>query len=220
MPTTTIKSDIGEQVISSRPLRTFEVPDASESQFEAQSDIAPKYANAEPIGAFNARQLAQRGHSIEDLKRAEEAMKTARAAKMGGSRLSSAAKARIDMLCGISRAKREIVLDGQEYKLQILKAKEQKDAILEASRVDGIETPFAVRHQILARSLYHVGGVDMDLLVGDTSIEARLEALDELPETLLIKLFDEYNKLFEETRDRYFPKTEAEVAQVVEDLKK
>src|SRR5271169_5005821 len=99
--TTTIKSDIGEQVIQSRPMRTFEVPDLSEQEYEPLPASVPqsRYPDAEPIGAFNAKQLAKRPQmSFEDIKHAEEAIKGAKAAKYAPSRLSQAAKKRIEMI--------------------------------------------------------------------------------------------------------------------------
>jgi hypothetical protein len=224
MPTV-IKSEIGEQVIQTKPLRTFEVPDASEEQYEplpATLPRNPNYPNAEPIGGFNARQASMRAPmSFDEVKRAEEAMKAAKQAKFAPTRLSMAAKARIDMLCGISRPVRECEVDGQKYVLKGLKTKENREALLAASAFDGtIESPFEVRKQLLARSLVSAGGADIDMLLGDGSMEARLELIDELPDEVATKLFDEYNKLCEETRAKYFPKTEAEAAEVISDLGK
>ena len=225
----TIKSALGEQNFPSQPMRTFEVPDASDGDYSplpaslpAEYLPQPKYPNAEPVGAYNARQMANRGSmSNEDVRRAEEAMKVAKQAKFAPSRLTPSAKKRIEMICGISRANRTVVIDGESYVLQTLKSRETREALLAASQFDGtIESPFEVRKQLLAHSLCSVAGTDIDLFLGDGSLEAKLDMVDELPETLLVKLMDEYNKLMEETQSKYFPKTEAAVAEVIDDLKK
>jgi hypothetical protein len=237
----TIKSDLGEQSFQGRPIRTFEVPDASNEEFAplpgslsqeyfpneglGAPAVLPRnqnYPNAEPVGAFNARQLASRQPmTFEDVKRAEEAMKAAKTAKFAPSRLSAAAKKRIAIICGISRDNRSVVIDGETYVLQILKGHETRASYLAASAFDGtIESPFEIRKQLLARSLCSIAGTDIDLFLGDDSLESKLAMIDELPESLLVKLMDEYTKLTDEVQARYFPKSEAEVAEVIEDLKK
>jgi len=240
MPTT-IKSGLGEQTLPSRPLRTTIVPSVEqrfgameEQSFEPLPDSLPaynpapanpNYPEAAPLGAYNALQSARRAGmgagSLDDLKRQEEAIGRARAAKFAPSRLSLAAKNRIEILCGISRAEKTVEIDGQVYGLQTLKGKENREALLAASQFDGtIEEAFEVRKQLLARGLFSIAGTDIGVFLGDDSMEARLELMDELPELVLTKLFDEHNKLFNDTREKYFPKTEAEVKEVIEDLKK
>jgi hypothetical protein len=223
---TTIKSDIGEQVIQSRPLRTFEVPDLSDQVYEplpamTNEGLHTRYPDAAPVGAFNARQAASRNMSFEDIKRSEEAMKAAKTAKFAPSRLSATAKKRIEMICGISRVNRSVVIDGETYTLQTLKSYETREALLAASQFDGsIESPFEIRRQLLAYALCSVAGTDVEMFLETNRLEARLDMLDELPEMLLVKLMDEYNKMMEEVQTKYFPKTEAAAAEVIEDLKK
>jgi hypothetical protein len=224
MPTT-IKSDLGEQTIQSRPLRTYEVPDAGAEQYEPLPAVLPRnpnYPNAEPLGGYNARAAASRPPmSFEDQKRAEEEMKAAKQAKFAPTRLSPAAKARIEILCGMSRPTRKVEIDGQEYVLRTINGRENRQALMAASAFDGtIESPFEVRRQLLARSLVSAGGADIDMLLGDGSLEARLDFIEELPELILQKLMDEYGDLHNEVHTKYFPKTEEEAQEVAEDLKK
>ncbi len=227
---TTIRSALGEQTVQSQPIRTFTVPDASQDQFDPLPDNLPvfrgqAYQETPPQSSYNAPQPSRRSGmgsgSMGELKAQEEAMARARAAKFAPSRLSPAAKARIDALCGISRVERLVDIDGQQYGLNALKNRENREALLAASQFDGtIESPFEIRKQLLARSLFSVAGTDIDVFLGDSSLEARLDLVDELPELVCTKLFDEYNIMFSEIRDKYFPKTEEDVKEVLEDLKK
>lgn len=144
-----------------------------------------------------------------------------RAKNSGQERLSVAAKKRIESLCEMSRATKTVELDDNTYVLQTLKGKEHRAAIVAAAAFDGsAHAAFEVRKQLMARSIAKISGYDVELFLGDDSIEARLEFVDELPEALLIKLYSEYLEMAQGAQNKYFIKTEAEVKEVMADLKK
>lgn len=136
-------------------------------------------------------------------------------------RLGSAAKQRIEMLCGISRRTRDVKIDDTVFVLKTLKGKEQREAIKASSEFDNtVEAAYEVRKQLLARSISEVGGADMEMFLNNSSIEARLDFVEELDEMVLNKLYTEYLVLVREAQDRFFPKNEQEMKEVVEDIKK
>jgi len=149
-------------------------------------------------------------------------MKVAREAKRTGKdRLNEGARRRIEMLIGMTRTTRTSEIDGNVFVFQTLQAKEMRDAITAAAAFDGsVQSPFEIRRQLLARSLTQVAGVDIDQFIGSTILADKLIFIEELDEALLNRLYDEYLKLIQEARNKFAVKTEADVKEVVEDLKK
>jgi hypothetical protein len=235
-----IKSSLTNKSFPSQKLREFEVPDESGNEsrsFESQNELGIDQINAlmkernmppldaSVVSAFNARQAASRGHQApqqEDFAAFEKKVSEARKAKITGKdKLSSSAKQRIEMLCQMSRASRSVDIDGNIFVLQTLKGKEQRSAILDASAFDGsLESPFEVRRQLLARSIVEIAGTEVELFLGDSSFEAKLEFIEELDEAVLIRLFNEYQILVREVRDKYTIKSDADAKEVVDSLKK
>ena len=146
-----------------------------------------------------------------------------RLAKMAGKeRLNDGARRRIEILIGMTRTTREVdLLEGNVFILQTLRSKEMREAIMAAAEYDGtVQSPFEIRKQLLARSLVQVAGVEVAQFVGSNTLEARMALVDDLDESLLNRLFDEYQKMVDESRDKFALKTVADAQEVVEDLKK
>lgn len=235
-----IKSSLTNKSFPSPKLRELEVPDESEGTtraFEGNADIGIEQINAlmkernmppldaNVVSAFNARQAAARGQpapQVEDFAAFEKKVSEARKAKVSGKeKLTQSSKQRIEILCEMSRGHREVNIDGNVFILRTLRGKEQRSAILDASAFDGtLESPFEVRKQLLARSIIEIAGTEVELFLGDSLFEAKLEFIEELDEAVLIKLFNEYQILVRETRDKYAIKSEADAKEVVDDLKK
>jgi hypothetical protein len=96
-----------------------------------------------------------------------------------------------------------------------------RDALMEASRFDGtIQSPFEIRRQLLARSITEIAGVSTEQFIGSADVEDKCAFVDELDESLLNRLYDEYLSLVKEAKDKYAVKTEEDVKEVIEDLKK
>lgn len=233
-----IKSPITNKRFASPQMRSYDVPDAEASTPQAYAEspvgLDLEAANAlqasrglpplDPavVDAYNARHMASRAQSPEELDQLEKEVALARRAKVAGKeRLSSVAKQRIEILLETSRGVRDVDLDGNVFVLRTIRGKEQRAAFMAASEYDGtVQSPFEIRKQLLARSIASVAGTDIDLFLNDTSIDAKLAFVEELEETMLVKLYDEYLDLVRETQGKYFPKTEAEVKEVVADLGK
>jgi hypothetical protein len=205
-------SPLGRKKVSGSGMREFNVPD--ESKYEMPDMNA--------IQNFTSRMQQNSEENSEELSFAEQEIRAAREARRTGKeRLNDGAKRRIEMLLGMTRLNRSCELDGNEYVLQTLKSKDLREVYTVASEFDGtINFPYEVRRQTIARSLIHVGGLDIEQFVGSTSLESKLSFIDELPEALLQRLFDEYQLLVKESDNKYSIKTEEDAKELVEDLKK
>lgn len=152
----------------------------------------------------------------------EREIKQARQEKLRAqTNLSDGARRRIEMLIGMTRVTREVIIENNNYVLQTLKGKEMREAIMMASEYDGtVQSPFEIRRQMLARSLCRVANVPIEQFIGDNSLEARLDFVDELDDMLLNRLMDEYSELTKEAKSKYAMTTPEQVQEVAEDLKK
>jgi hypothetical protein len=144
-----------------------------------------------------------------------------KAKREGKERLSEGARRRIEMLLGMTRLTKDIEVGGQMYRLQSLTSQELRDAVVASAEFDGsVQFIFENRKQLLARSITVVAGVHIDEFLNSNDLEARLEFMECMDHALLLRLFTEYNNLAREAQERYNPKTEVQVKEVVDDLKK
>lgn len=235
----TIKSDLTSKKYPQSSMRQFEVSDESEEVYDYSQDEGPPPDGAQmDVQAINAR-LASRGlppldqagakaaetrQNIkqESVREYEQKVSDARKVKASGKeRLTDSARRRIEMLCGMLRCTKEVTIDGNVFVLRTLKGKEIREAVVAASAFDGtVELPFESRKNILGRSLVQVGGVDVELFLGDDSLEARMEFLEELDEPILERIHAGYVQLVAETEAKYTVKTDADAKEVISDIKK
>ncbi len=152
----------------------------------------------------------------------EEQIRQARKEKAQGiQRLTPEAKKRIEILSGIGRLNKDVEIDGSVFSIRTLKSKEMQLATLAGLEFTyEVESAFEKRKQYVARSLHKIDGADISLYLDSDSIEARLELLDQLDETVVTKLFEEYNILNKEAKKKYGISSEKDVKEVSEDLKK
>lgn len=211
------ESPIGKRNFSGPAMREFDVPD--------ESDYPPQRGNIDErsIRNFQERVDRQFGFSDEEeLARAEQEIRIAREAKKNNKeKLNEGAKRRIEILIGLTQTVREIDINGNIFILRTLKSKEMKDAIMAASEFDGtVQGIYEIRRQLLAKSLTHVAGVDIDNFLGSTSFESKLSFIDELDDAFSSRLYDEYVTLSKESKEKYSIKSDQEMKEVIEDLKK
>jgi len=226
-------SDIGGRSFQGQPMRELDVQDETgysepvrkTNRLGGVSVAGAIEMDEQSIREFQARMAAQ-SQMHNDLHNPdaelEREMRAAKEAKRTGKeRLNDGAKRRIEMLLGMTRTLREVDIEGNVFVLRTLKGDEMRQAIASASAYDGtVQSPYEVRKQLLARSLTQVAGVDINQFIGGNSLEHRFLFVDELDEALLSRLYDEYVILAKEARSKYAIKTEEEVKEIVEDLKK
>lgn len=234
-----IKSDLSNRTMPSNKFKEIAVPDESELQSSRQVsgdlnidfdavDALMRDRGMPPVdrnamqNQFNMRQQAKRGMTDQEVLNYEHQIKEAKQAKNSGrERLSVGARQRIEMLCNISRMHKDVDIDNTKFVLQTLKGKEQREVWVAAAELQNtVQFPFELRKQTLARSLTQVADTDIDLFLNSSTIESKLEFVDELDEEVLNKLYSEFNKLVDETKSKYSIKSDKDAAAVVEDLKK
>lgn len=219
-------SPIGSKQFQGQPTRDVSIPD--DSGYE-QPQQRPMRVPHEPIPQFDERSMREFQSQMQpspggvremsDLEREIHAAKKAK--REGKERLSDGARRRIELLIGMTRLTRDIDIGGQMYKLQTLTSQELRDAIVATAEFDGtVQFIFETRRQLLARSLTVVAGVEIDQFLNSRELEDRLYFIELLDHALLIRLYTEYVSLSKEAQDRFSPKTEEQVKEVVEDLKK
>ncbi len=207
-------SPLGKKNFSSQSLREFDVPDGDDNV----SQYKVPHVDAESLRHF------QQSFNTEpkDPRIIEEEIRNAKEARRTGvEKMSDGAKRRIEMLVGITRSTRDVNIQGNVFSLQTLKSKEMREAIMSVAKYDGtVEGPFEMRKQYLARSITHIAGVDINNFLASDKLEAKLAFIDELDEPLLNHLYSEYLELTKEAREKYSVKSDEEVKEVLEDLKK
>jgi hypothetical protein len=144
-----------------------------------------------------------------------------KAKKEGRERLSEGAKRRIEMLIGMSQMTREFDVNGTSFVLRTLSNSESRDVLVSSIKFDGtIEFSFEHARQTLARSLIQIAETDINQFLSSSELETKLVFMEELPQPLFTRLFNEYAALEKESKEKFAIKTDADVKEVVEDLKK
>lgn len=197
-----IDSPLGKKKFTStQELKQFEVPD---EEFDE-----------EVVNPNSKKRFQEEENFIKEMQEAK------RNKILGKERMSDGAKRRIEILCGLTREYRDVVLSNEVFfKLKTLKSKETRDATNAAISLDGIDSNFELRRQLLARSICEVSGNAFNLFLSSDSLEDKLNFVDELDEQITQRLYSEYIKLNNESTEKYSLKTDADVKDMVDNLKK
>jgi len=195
-------------------LRSRGLPPIESARLKAQAR-QPQARQPEPV-----RQAED--VPMEEFNEIDNQIRYARKVKSSGKeRLSEGAKNRIETLCDMFRKTKEVEIEGQVFVLRTLKGKEIKQALMASAAFDGtVELAFESRRQFLARSLTHVAGNEIGMFLGDNSIEAKLEFIEELDEPIIARLNAEYAALDKLSKDKYKFQSAADADEVSADLKK
>lgn len=209
------ESPISKKQVVNQPMREFTVTDESEYPEIPQVEV-PNYQFQPRTQQSNPyAQQPNFAPSDQEIRRMKEEKRT------GKERLSEGAKKRIEMLIGITRSVREVDVNGTQFVFQSLKSKEIRECFTNMTEFDGtIQGPFEIRRQFLARSIVKIAGIDVEEFIGSNAIEAKLNFIDELDESLLSRLYSEYLILNDEAKQKFSLRTEADAKEVAEDLKK
>jgi len=215
------ESDItANKPLTIQGLREFDVPDASEmTSAPPLSPHRQRFASGEGQTGYQTFQAS----AEPDMSQIEQEMRQARLDKrQGKERLSGGAKRRIELLIGMTKQTRQVMVEDNLFVLQSLNGKEMQEAIMAAAEFDGtVQSPFELRRQLLARSLIQVAELEIAQFIGSNDLEVRLEFIDKLDDALLNRLYNEYLSLKKETQEKFsMPKTEVDAKEVMEDLKK
>ena len=134
---------------------------------------------------------------------------------------AESSRKRVEILCGMTQLSKNIEVGENSFVIKSLKTRDNREALLAAVKFDGtVEFPFELKKQILARSLTSVSGIDIEMFLGNNSFKSRLDFIDELDEALADRLYQEYLNLTKEIKDKYSIKTQDDLKEVSEDIKK
>jgi hypothetical protein len=214
----TIKSSIGDTGVRSVQQRTITVDDSEfdpYDQMPQQQNITPpipdfltEFPEAEPIGVRRTRD----GSIIKEQEEvvAEEPV-----------RAPPQAVSRLEVIIGMTRLVREVKFKNVKFLIATLKSKEHRDMILNVINDDlktSAEQSYSIRRHTLSRAIQEINGMPINVALGSNNFEDRLLFIDELDESIVQKLFLEYESMREEhvnSIDKDLGKTSQEVAESI-----
>lgn len=240
-----IESSIGS-ISANNKIKNYDVPDESESLEEVEeTDYNPfaayeghymKYREGEKKNTFdphkpyvetpqNSRVVPPvRNHFVANDPEPESInaeINRIKQQKNVPEKLSNFSRKRLDILIGMSKLNREVIIDDVAIELQSLSSKDLREAYVITSKFnETVEFSYELRRQILSRSIIKIAGIDIYDFIGDYNYDTVLELVDNLGDSFLNRLFEEYQILNKEVNSKYTIKNEKEMKEVVEDLKK
>ena len=222
-------SPIGSKQFQGQPMRDIAVPDESgyspppgplPRQVRPPMDQSPPVFDEAAFREFQSQMNpVQPVREMSDLER--QILETKKAKREGRERMSEGARRRIEMLIGMSRMTKTFEVNGTSFTLQTLNNKEMRDVLTASVLFDGtVEFPFENAKQTLSRSLIEIAGTNIDQFLSSSDLEIKLAFIEELPQALFNRLYNEYVVLDNESREKFAIKNDVDVKEVVEDLKK
>lgn len=208
-----IKSPIGTRTFTSTQqppsFRTYEVPDESEQYEQEHREPFPvRERNAIPAPPLPQEEVESQFVPQRQFKAS------------GYAQTSSEARKRVELLIGLGRAFKDVKVGEVTFKLRTLKSKETQEALLAAATVPMINSTYEGYKHILAKSIVQIDGNDFSLVIGSERWEDKLEFVENLEDSVFTYLYNQYDILNKENSVKLFPKTEQEVSQAVDEIKK
>jgi hypothetical protein len=224
-------SPIGSKQFQGQPMREVSVPDESgytppPTPHLPRQVRQPVHDHAPPVFDERAFQEFQAQMNpvqpVREMSDVEQQILAAKRAKQEGKeRISEGARRRIEMLIGMSQMSKTVDINGTTFTLKTLKNEEAREVLIASIPYDGtIEFSFENAKQTLARSLTEIAGTDINQFLSSSELSVRLDFISQLPQALFTRLYNEYVALDTESRDKFGLKNDADVKEVVEDLKK
>lgn len=209
----TFESKLGSKEVEGGSFRNFSVPDETEG-----SGMAPSFEVQNPE-AFDPAPDMERLNRLKEL---ENQVSEARKAKLEG-KISPEAKKRIELLTGIGQATKDVAIGENVFTLRTLAGDEQRALSLigfNLAHNPRGDLQFEIRAQILARAVCAIDGQSFSNIVGSDDVDIHMMAIEKLDDTVLRLLIQNYNELSNENNKKFGIKTDEDVKEVVEDIKK
>ena len=205
-----IKSPImNRQTSTTAPkLRTFEVTDAT--QDDEQDPFSPEARYQAAMRADQQRNYSQQNQQPLIEKQIEDARRNK---AKGINPLSEGAKKRIEHLTGLGRSTVDVEIEGVVFTLSTLKSKEIREAINACSKLNtnNLDIKLEIRRQQLARSIKLIDNAEFNLVIGSDNLIDKLDFIEELDDSIVQRLDDEYEKLAKMVREKYSLKSEQDL---------
>jgi len=126
---------------------------------------------------------------------------------------------RLEILAGIGRLGTEITIDNITFSLKSLKAREMREIMVAASKVENaVEQAFEMRANTIARAIDKVNGQPFDIILGSDDLDFKIAFVQELDEKVLVKLHNEYTAMVSDSNSKIeedLGKTAEEVSETV-----
>lgn len=152
----------------------------------------------------------------------EKQIEQARREKNSMPKITDQAKKRLEILTNIGRLTHDVKLEDYTFTIKSLKSKETKEATLSAigNTANNAELSFEIRRNILARSISKIDGKEIELILGSDLLDKKLELIDDLEESVVVKLYEEFQKMKDLATNKYGVSSDKDASEVIEDLKK
>ena len=202
------ESPLGKQTFQSNQVKEFDVP-----------EVRNPYANRQSVEDF---QNKLNGINEEEADVEFERVKQSKSQRKAAANfVSDSGQKRISLLLGLTKSTRECEILGNKYVLRTLSSKEMKDAILSLTQFEtNVEMMWESRRQYLGRALVEIAGIPIEDFLGSSNLEARFQFIDEMHESFLNRLYEEYSLLVKESDAKFKINSVADVTEVLSDIKK
>lgn len=201
-----IESSLGKKTFSGNPKKVYTVEDGTNTPFPQAQVVTEN--NLSPTSSQEDYDKVRK-EKIDQLRTSHN--------------ISFNAKQRIEILTGIGRNTREFTFENVKFSLKTLKSRELKQILLDVSKLEGIPFTFELRANTLACSLYLIDDHNVEDVIGSSSIEDKINFINDLEENIVEAIYKEYIFLVEETEKKYIlnkNSTEEDVTEVIDTIKK
>jgi len=190
--------------VGSRPMREFPMVGGEDGVQEEFTH----YGNSEDLDPFEI--------SAEE----EEALRRARKEKVNPP-IAPKSKTRLEYLADIGKMTKDVTIGGITFTLRTLKGREQRQVYLTLVDVTNkVDELYNIKFNTLAHSLIKIDQQEIAVMVKVNSLFDKIKMLEDLEEVVTDQLYSTYQKLKEESDSQFSIKTDADVKEVSEDLKK
>lgn len=134
---------------------------------------------------------------------------------------TSEARQRVEILTGIGRMTKELVIEEYKFTLQSLKSREMREIIKIVSQVEvPSEAMYEMRAQTLARSLVKIDDRPVELVLGAASLADIVQFINDSEEHIVNQLYTAYTEMVKLHEEKFAVKDAKDAKEVAEEIKK
>ena len=196
-----------------RPRMTSSLGQVSFEQPEQRQSIVVEDPTEEPVSPQGQSVQGPSRQKVEEAHRSrvEESVSV----------METGARRRTEILTSLGRASTDVEFEKITFSIRTLKNREWREAITAVATFDlAHEQGYEMRGQSLARALYAIDGPPVEIVMGTNDLQQRIDFINDMDESFVSHLYDEYNKLVADIKSRYNIGTEEGMQEAVEDIKK
>jgi len=138
-----------------------------------------------------------------DINDVEQQIEQARAQRHASKqRATKAAMQRLEVLVGIGRLTKDVVIDNITFSLRSLKSREIQNVMEKAVAAQtNIGEAIAIRNNTLGYAVYQIDGQPLSVYVQSKKIEDAVDLIGELEESVVLQLWDQYSDMLSAHND-------------------